>query len=101
MSSIASLKRDTTREILQRYANLEHAVAVVLSTDFSAQKIACGPVQNLRSGMQMTDVPYIHIYIYTYTIYCTHCCTVYVGLAQARPNKIISSFIVPLGKTLI
>ena len=30
---------------------------------------------------------YIHIYIYTYTIYCAHCCTVYVGLAQARPNK--------------
>ena len=29
---------------------------------------------------------YIHIYIYTYTIYCAHCCTVYVGLAQARPN---------------
>ena len=29
---------------------------------------------------------YIHIYIYTYIIYCTHCCTVYVGLAQAHPN---------------
>ena len=28
----------------------------------------------------------IHIYIYTYTIYCAHCCTVYVELAQARPN---------------
>ena len=28
--------------------------------------------------------------IYTYTIYCAHCCTVYVGLAQARPNNATS-----------
>ena len=31
-----------------------------------------------------------HTYIHT-PYYCRHCCTVYVGLAQARPNKSIAS----------
>ena len=39
----------------------------------------------------VTVVPYIYTYIYTYTTYCAHCCTVYVGLAQARPNNMRKS----------
>ena len=46
-----------------------------------------------------------HTYIHT-PYYCRHCCTVYVGLAQARPNKSIASITMlkllnPLLKLLI
>ncbi len=40
------------------------------------------------------DVPYIYIYIY---ISFAQCSTVYVGLAQARPNNIVYNNTVDMG----
>ena len=55
-------------------AKFVHAASQI----YSRSTVGC-----ICSGARVTDVPYIYTYIYTRAAICT----VYVGLAQARPNK--------------
>ncbi len=71
--------------ILQRCTKLEHAVAVVFEHRLFSTKDCMRPCTESMKRC-VDDRRTIHTYIHTYNIYCTHCCTVYVGLAQARPN---------------
>ena len=54
--------------MLQRCAKLEHAVAVVFERrlNFSAQKIACGPVRTESMKRRAEDGRTIYTYTYTY-----------------------------------
>ena len=67
MPIIASLKRDTTREILQRCAKLEHAVAVVFERRLFSTKDCMWPcTESMKRCADdgRTIHIYIHIYIY-------------------------------------